>query len=138
MNELRELTIADRTYLVGTLDCFKQFSVARRLGPLLLSFFSALTESPAGQDIEALVSAPLVAQLAKMPEEDVDHVLKTCLSVVRVKQVDGSSSPIYDAGSKQLRYQDLQMPAMMQLVVAVIKDNLGSFFPTGQPASSQG
>ena len=52
--------------------------------------------------------------------------------------VEGESQlvPLYDKSMKRLRYSDLTMPAMMNLTIAVIQDNLGSFFPIGQQAST--
>jgi hypothetical protein len=106
---------------------------------MLLSVFASAAQAPDDANFMDLLSGPLVAHLATMPQDDVDFVLHTCLAAVRVQQADGKSSiGLYDKGSKQLRYQDLKMPAMLQLTIAVIKDNLGSFFPLGQPESSQG
>jgi hypothetical protein len=133
MDESRKITIGERTYLIGSLDCFQQFHVARRLGPMLLSVLAAAAQAPDDADFESLLSGPLVEHLATMNQEDVDFVLCTCLGVVRVQLSDNGTAPLWDKTSKQLRYQDLQMPAMLQLTIAVCKDNLGSFFPTRQP-----
>jgi len=106
MNAARSVTIGARTYLIGSLNCFEQFHVTRRM------------ESE---------------NIATMKNEDADFVLHTCLSVVRVQEAENVSAPLMDKNSKQLRYQDLDMRTMLQLVREVIKDNLESFFPTEQP-----
>ena len=42
-------------------------------------------------------------------------------------------SPMMIKGA--LMFQDLQLPALLQLVGAVIQENLGSFFPAALPTS---
>lgn len=131
---MTSVTIDNRKYLVGALNCFEQFHVARRLGPMLLSALASAAQAPESADFMDLLSGPLIEHLATMKDADVDHILHTCLGAVRVSEADNASAPLYDKIAKQLRYQDLHMPAMLQLTVAVCKDNLGSFFPTRQPA----
>lgn len=141
MDEVRKVTLKERVYLIGSLDVIKQFHVARRLGPLVLSFFAgAATSGEGGEEVgfASLLSPQLVEYLASVDDAQAEYIIYTCLSAVRVQNPDNSSVPVYNAALKRLQFQDLQMPDMITLVQNVIKDNLGSFFPSGQPELNQG
>lgn len=131
-----EFEFGDRVYKIGLLDVFEQFHVSRRLTPVLaaggLAMFKALSEQQkAGQGLGPtdwlLMMAPMAEVLAKMPQEDADYVLHTCLKVVRVKAADKWSVLLTGGGA--LLIADLGLPATLRLVVEVLQHNLGDFFP---------
>jgi hypothetical protein len=143
---VRTVTVDKDTYVIGALNCFEQFSVARRLAPMMATVFNTFSDiqpklAVATDDdskfslIAEVAAGPLAEALATMKEEDVQHILTMCLAAVS-KREGTTELSVYDRGSKRLRYSTLQMPAMINLVVNVIMDNLGSFFPTGQPSSN--
>jgi hypothetical protein len=134
-------------YKLGKLDAFKQFHVSRRLAP----FYVALLESakalraslPADFDIEtskdeldfvALASSPIIEVIATMPDADVDYILKTCMAVVSIEQSEGIYAPLMTSAG-MLMFADLSMPTMIGLTIAVVRQDLASFFPTGQTTS---
>ncbi|VXB25187.1 putative bacteriophage protein [Burkholderia sp. 8Y] len=123
--------INGQSYRIGRLDAKKQFHVARRLAPLLAGLGGALKGK--AQGFAELVS-PIADALAKMSDEDTDYVLDTCLSVVARQQGDGWQNVMVKGGG--LVFQDIDLPAMLQLTVAVVQQNLGSFFPGGPSTST--
>jgi hypothetical protein len=128
MSELVE--ISGQQYRIGRLDAKRQFHVARRLAPLLAGLGGALKGEAKGF---AEMVSPIAEALAKMSDEDTDYVLDTCLLVVQRQSGQGWQSVMVKNGG--LLFQDIDLPAMLQLTVAVIQQNLGSFFPGG-PSSA--
>lgn len=143
------IDINGHKYSIGVLDAFKQFHVARRIAPILSSMtasFQAILEAdtklttapaapeagetpePPPADLSGLASVmQAVAEVvARMPEEDVDYVLRACLAVA--KRQDGERWARVMNGTT-LMYQDIDMAVMMRITVATVKENLGSFFP---------
>lgn len=145
-----QIELDGATYSIGTLSAMHQFHVARRIAPVQMALgisFSELakavspTTAEAGGDSvseEQFASAmkPVFDIVAKMPDEEVNYVIRHCLAVVRRK--DGERWAQVQNG-EQLMYQDIKMPTMMRLVMEVIKANMGDFFgpllgalPSGQ------
>ena len=133
------------TYRIGKLNAIQQFHIARRMAPVLAVLGESVgalvsllpkpgqqvgdTELPDGV-IPALASAAEV--MAQMSDADSEYVIYTCLGVVARKQGE-VYAPILGP-QRQFMFSDIEMPAMLQLTFAVVKDNLGSFFPKGEGA----
>jgi hypothetical protein len=64
--------------------------------------------------------------LAKMPDDDVEYVLNTCLSVVYRDEGTGFQRIQVQAGV--MMFSDIDLSVMIKLVISVIKENLGNFF----------
>lgn len=134
---MNEIEVAGHTYAVGRLDSFKQFHVARRIAPVQIAAgisFSELAkammvpgeeEKDVSEEAMAKAFLPVIELVSKLPDADVDYVLKVCLGVVKRKEGE-RYAPLY-AGDT-LMYQDLSMPSMIRLVMEVIKVNVGDFF----------
>lgn len=136
-----EIIIGENEYRTGKLDAFRQFHVARRLAPLLAGLGDAATHLPSEDSAEratatlTAVIGPLAKVLASMSDEDCDYVLNECLSVCSRKQGD-RFVPIKMRGSSMLQFQDITLQEMMRLAVAVVQENLGSFFDANQLKST--
>lgn len=151
------LILGEHTYSVGKLDVFRQFHVARKLAPavwaLARSAGNVLREAMPegtpmslenvvkglkGLDDGALMGAviesagPLVDVLAHMSNDDAQYVIDQCLSVVQRKVGDTGWQAAYVEGAGFM-FHDLQLPEMLQLVVATIRHNVGNF--THAPAT---
>jgi len=119
-----ELEVGGRTYSIGKLDTFVQFHVGRRVAPLLRPILESSREG--GAKIDVLRAAVDVSEaMSTLPNEQLDYVLKECLSVVRVKQ-ENRFTPLMANG--QLLFQDLGLAAMLQLTGAVLRENFQDFF----------
>jgi hypothetical protein len=128
---MTEIEIKGVNYRCGRMDAKKQFHVARRLAPLLAGLGGAIKGDAAG--FTELIS-PIADALSKMSDKDTDYVIDTCLLVVQRRQGDAWQSVTARDGS--LMFDDIDLPALLQLTVAVIQQNLGSFFPAGPSTST--
>lgn len=139
-----ELSINGQTYRVDKLNAFAQFHVARRLAPALWALgsgaMSTLKQGGEFSDAVALGAiGPLVEVIAKMSNADSEYVLAACLGVCSRQSGTGWQKVYAEGGG--LLFQDIDLPAMMQLTMAAIRENLGNFLdalPTAQPADAGG
>jgi hypothetical protein len=141
----RQETIKGVTYVIGRLDVFEQFHIARRLGPMLSELLQAFKSAAglfmgeaASKDeiimaILEIATGPLANALAKMSNADADYILHGCLAVCQRQQATGYAK-VYVRGGGMM-FQDIQLDTLLALVFFVIQENLGGFFPTGQPTS---
>jgi hypothetical protein len=65
---------------------------------------------------------PIADVLSKMSDEDVDYVLKKCLTVCQ-KYTGTGWAPLMRNGN--LMFDDLDLATLMQLTMEVVQDNLG-------------
>lgn len=149
-----DITIGGAVYRTGRMNAKTQFHVARRLLPVL----SALTSSTAsdtapppenpgdgvsgGADPAAEAAATaasfsryvsLAKTLASVPDADCDYVIAACLGVCQRQQTGGGWAMVWNAAAGIPQFSDIDLATMMQLTVAVIKDNLGSFLSAPAP-----
>ena len=90
--------VSGQTYRAGRLDAIKQLHVVRRLSPL----------------IGAL--------------QDTEYVLGACLGVVQREQPGGLGwAPVWSQAAMRPMYEDMTLPAMIQVVGRVLMANLGDF-----------
>ena len=120
-----DITIAGNNYKTTKLDAFKQFHVSRRLAPALWALAGAASSDKGGDDSALMALEPVARAVSQMSDEDSEYVLKACLSVCNREQNGGWAKVMN--GNGQMMFQDIDMPAMMQLTFAVIQDNLGNF-----------
>lgn len=140
---MTQITLGSGTYMTGKLNAFEQFHCARRVAPLLAAMgITALqiakhtaqpgAQAPGTDDFGEML--PMVFdQIARMPQADVDYILQTCLASCKRQQGAGWALLLVQG---RLMFEDVGMPDMVQLVLATLKENLGSFFPMPQDASS--
>jgi hypothetical protein len=135
-----KIEIGSDTYATGKLCAFEQFHVTRRVAPIfgmLGITASQIAKYSDKQTPEADAFAALLPvvfeQVASMREDDVDYVLKTCLS--KCSRLQGERfAPVMTQG--KLMFMDIEMPVMLQLVLVTMQENLGGFFlmlPAAQP-----
>ena len=131
---MKQLTIGDRTYQVGRLNVFKQLKIGRRLAPLQLQFINSAVPGESELDIDRnLFAASVVATLMQLPDVDFELITNECLSVVQVQQEKGWAD--LKSLSGVLMFDDINPTTVLKLSLAVIEENLGSFFPTAAPSS---
>lgn len=125
---MSEITIAKMNYRIGKLDALQQFHVARRLAPILATMGITLHQlsSGAGMSLEDFMPAlgPVSEIMSQMSDADTNYIIFSCLAVTQREQ-SGKWAPVVNGQS--LMFQDLDLPAMMRLVVEVLKENLGDF-----------
>ncbi|HEE5399780.1 TPA: hypothetical protein R7O42_000599 [Acinetobacter baumannii] len=138
------MQIGNYDYEIGRLNAIDQFHVSRKIAPIIPTIMPILTELAKGElqktieklesaeenDVSGLAEAnleslgaalqPLMDVFAKMPEDDVDYVIKKCLTVV---SRNGAKVVVRDA----IMFDDLGMEHILPLTIAVIRTNLGNF-----------
>lgn len=140
---MSEIQIGDHVYRLGKLNAFAQFHIARRLAPVLGSLGAAAVSLPSAMDGAVAVGesdtlsvlGPIADAVSKMSDVDVDYVLNTCLSVCARQQ--GAQWARVQAPGGGLMFQDIDLSALMQLAFAVIRENLGNFFPAAPVLASK-
>lgn len=148
-----EITLNGVRYSSIRLDAFKQFHIARRLAPVVLSLgmgaslmmkfkeasasATPKTEAAEAQDDLAAMAAagkPIADVLAAMSDTDSEYVLKACLGAVSREQAGTCFAPILNSAGT-LQYNDLGLIQMLQLTHAVVMENLGNFMPAPPTAA---
>lgn len=147
---MAQFTIEGQEYLSGKLNVMQQFHVSRKLMPVLGSAASiarSMAPKAIGADGEpdeqasevALVAAiPMIAEaIAKLTDADCDFVIFTCMSVVQRKvQQSGSWAAVTSQSARRFMYDDITLPAMMQIVWHVLQENIGNFLPVSGTTST--
>lgn len=140
-----DLVLSSGTYRVGRFkNAIEQLQVARKLSPVLVKMGSLVElfervlsdDAPAFIDLKEMMAdvAPFAEALADLPDDRFEYIVKACFGVCqRQTGAGGGFSPVM-AGGQQM-FADITMTDTMQLVFAVIKENL-SDFSAGLPSTS--
>jgi hypothetical protein len=131
-----EVQVGAHDYRIGTLDAFAAFDVSRWMSPILM--FLGSVKRPDGEvaTVDAFTRA-MTAMAAQIPQPDIHHSQRLCLSVVHRKEAGGVGyAPVIAAGSAippRLMYSDIDMPQMLALFWHVMVFNkLPDFFAPPQ------
>jgi hypothetical protein len=146
---MAETEVRGHTYRIGRLNAFDQIHIARRLGPLISSFFDVIGTLPkiVADDEEESFKIDIVdilnsnkldhltKALAELPDEQVDQIISKCLEVCSRAVTNSTGAvtaftPIWNKQAKQLQYQDITTLDMLTLTKAVLQEHLSDFFPT--------
>lgn len=127
---MTEIEVNGVNFRIGRLDAFTQFHIARRLAPIQLAMGVSAAElaQKATADestIAAAIMGPIADIMSKMPQDDVDYILKSSLAVVSRKQGESWARVLVNGG---LMFDDIRMKEMVRLTIAVIKENMDGFF----------
>lgn len=139
----RDFEVGGRAYKLSKLDAFKQFHIARRIGPILADLLPALKSANVGKftdekqlsslsenekmDLIAPFVGPIMTGLSKLSEEDADAVLYGLLAAVEIQQLPAKNWARMVV-KEQLMIQDLDLPTMMQIAGRSFMYNLAGFF----------
>lgn len=128
-----DITLGGKQFVTtGKLSVFDQLHLARKLGPALPILEGLVAPENAGKDKKVLT----VLMMSQLPDSDSAFVLHKCLSVVAVRQADGTRAKL-TAGDGSLMFDDVEMSTVLDLTVVVIEENLGDFFRTALSSSAQ-
>lgn len=130
---VEELTLANHSYRIGVrkLNAMEQFHVTRKLGPALVIAgvtFKALMEG-VKVSIEdwVAIAGPVMDVISRMSNEDVEYIIFTCLKAAE-RLSGGNYAPVLAADGRQLMFADMDQGELLQLTLAVLRDNLENFF----------
>lgn len=133
----RDFEFGSLKFKLSKVDVFKQFHVARRMGPILgeivpvmaqihkASEKTGITESEKFEEI-AKMAKPIMDGLAKLSDEDANYCLFGLLSAVEIQQASGNWARV--ANDSHLLFQDLELPVLLAAAAAAFKYNLSNFF----------
>jgi len=105
------------------MDAFTQLKVARRLSPAMSTVMGLLKPENKDKNKDVLT----LLMFAYVNEDDMLMIVHECLGVVGRKQESGIAKIRKDGVTM---FDDITMPDMLKLTVAVIEENLGDFFRT--------
>lgn len=136
--------LGGRKFQTRKIDVFKQFHVARRMGPTLAKLFPLLKGAVSGDqfdklsetekfDVLAKFATPVMEGLSSLSDADADLVLYGLLSSVEMQQPAGNWAQV--ASGNMLMIQDLDLPTMLQLAGRAFIFNLSGFFSVSPPRS---
>lgn len=131
-----------REFRLSKLDPFKQFHVARRVGPVLGDVIPTVVETLKGAGVKALddvdklsedqkmdifskFAGPVINGFSKLNDVDSEYVLLTLLSVVEMKQ-SGNWAKI--SNGTIMMINDFEMAQMLSMAGRALMYNLSSFF----------
>ena len=134
----REFEINGRKFKLSKLDTFKQFHIARRVGPILSELLPAFevikklndqSGISEGEKLESIAQAagPVMKAIAKLSDADADFVLLGLLQAVEVQQAAGNWARV--SSGTMMMIQDFDLSMLMQLAGKAFMYNLAAFFP---------
>jgi len=135
---MAEFRVGEHSYRSRKLNLRQQWHVFRRLGPVMGPIAHLLTmQPPDPNDTEAIdrqmdAIMPFLNALARMPEEDVNYVLSTCLAVTQRAQGGNGAGPVawadvWNAAAGREMFEDIDFGVSAQIVWNVIQENLAGF-----------
>lgn len=139
---MTEIEVKGHSYRVGKLNAIQQFHVARRLGPALIvagvSIEMLRNGMNLGQEKMLAMVGPVMDVISKMPDEEVEYVLYTCLGVVQRGEGGKWAQVLASVGGgrPQIMYETLELPELIELCVAVLQENLANFLLATPDAKS--
>ncbi len=147
---MQEFQIGEHTYRTEKLNAFDQLHLARKVAPLIPKILPALPSAlKVGIDLKkaadekselsldslndiAFILEPALDAMASMPKDDVEYVISLCLKVAKRKVGDTWQAMWVN---NALMFGDTELSALIEIVIKVIKQNLGNYFSTGHSQS---
>lgn len=135
--ENNAFSLGGREFKLSKVDAFKQFHIARRIGPILADLLPALSDAKKLQNSDGLpedekldgiakIAAPIMSGLSKLSDAESELVLHGLLSAVEMKQSTGGWARV--SHNNILMVGDLELPMLLQLAGRAFMYNLSGFF----------
>ena len=130
---MREHTVGVSTYRLNKLSAMQAFHVNRRIMPIiptLIPIFAKLAKDGSfGADLLgfAEVAEPFARGISELPDDVCNYVFAACLSAVQRQTTPGTWASVWNNSAGVIMFDDLGLDVILELVVEVIKDNLGPF-----------
>jgi hypothetical protein len=141
---VQELSIGGVNYRTGDLDVFQAYHMARKLSPFLAGLMDSMTRaqsSPAGNGSDTTATpnfwsavGPVAEAIAEMSQEDSEYILRTCLGTVMRRGEGAQNWARLTTAQGILMFEDLKLGDALELMRAVLEDQLGPFFREALPS----
>ena len=132
----RDFEIGGRKFRLNKIPAMAQFRIVRRITPILSEMLPNMkhlgkvkdfsSESEKLEQIAQFVG-PIMSGLSKLSDEDADKVLFGLLASVEIHQGDLVGWAKVSTES-MLMFQDLELPAMLQIAGRAFMFNMAGFF----------
>jgi hypothetical protein len=142
----RNFQINGKEFSLNKIDLFKQFHIARKIGPIIADLIPAAAKinkiinenSTQEEQLAAFapVLQPIMDGFAKLSEADANYVLMGLLEAIEIKQVTGNFA--FVARNNVMMVQDIEMPEMLQLAGRALMYNMKGFFSSAVLISKEG
>ena len=126
-----ETALNGHNYRIGKLNTFDQAKVFKRVSsmiPVIASVLVGLANTDDDKEISfndiAIMAKPVIDVFSAMPDDDMEFILKTCLSAVMC-QVGKEWHPVMSNG--QIMYDHIDIADMMVLAYLVCRDDIANF-----------
>ena len=132
---MAEFEVGGHTYRSTKLSARVAFHVARRLAPVIgrMDLSRAVGQITGDTQIAALL--PMADAIASMTDVDCDYVINACMAVCE-RQFNGTWAKVWHTGAAKPMFEDIELPALMQITLQVLGENLSSFFSGPLPATA--
>ena len=129
-----DVTIGDKTFIIGKMPAETQFHVFRRAMPLLKPILESLKQ---GIKFGPLMLVQISGELSQMKDDDLNYVIRECKNVVSVMGPTGKAMPLMVNGNTM--FADFDLPMLMQLTWAVLMENFRPFLSglLGGPSNAE-
>lgn len=124
---MHEFEVNGHRYVSTPMNARDQYRVAKRLGVAA----GLLQDVNWDKGSKAFV-IPFILASSRMPDEQSDYIIDTCLNTVRLMTDNNTPAPLMAKG--QMMRQDMSMNEMLEIVGRVLRANLADFFPELQSA----
>lgn len=129
---MTEFELDGQNYRAVKLSAFQQFHLSRKIAPLLPPLIPAFLKVQADGSFTkdlgglAVLLQPVADALAALKDDEAEYILATCLGAVQ-RQTGKNWAPVWNKSGNVCMFDDLELPAMLQLSFRVIQDSLGPF-----------
>lgn len=139
-----DFVVEGRTYHASKMNAMDQFQVLRRLAPImgsfggLMNFMSNREAAPMTQPEMLTAISPLAKAISELSDEATNYIFDKCFGLVTRDEPGGrGAARIWNVQAKRMQMDDIDLPAMMQILVKVLEGSFENFF-RGGPQSSTG
>lgn len=140
---MNEFEINGIKYRISKLDAFKQFHVTRKIAPIVPTLIPIFVRISANKNISDDIGAlsellgPFADGIANMSDEASEYVIATCLGACQRNTGANNWAAVWNKQAGQCMFDDMDLGAIMQVVLKVVQDSLGPFIQ-GLLTSQQG
>lgn len=132
-----EFEVNGHMYRAGKMPLMEKFHVGRRLAPVLSDLMKgaapAGAEAASSTDGAVTMMSAVAEAVSKLPQADADYIIDQCMSVVHVKDKEHWFK-VWRSGRSS--YDFIDLPDLLQIVMGVLQENLGAFFPANPSPST--
>jgi hypothetical protein len=139
----RDFSIGDMKFKLNKIDVFKQFHIARRLGPIMGEIIAVAPkvkglkdDMPENEKLEMIgqLAKPVMDGFSKLSDQDANFVLMGLCSAVEIQQSNNWARLV---NGDTLMFNTMELPTLLQIAGRSFMYNIAGFFSIA-PQTSHG